>query len=43
MMMSPDYVMKLFTDPRGQMMLAAGFGSIAIGAFVMWRMTQFEI
>ena len=43
MMMSPDYVMKLFYDPRGQMMLAAGFGSIAMGAFVMWRMTQFEI
>ena len=43
MMMSPDYVMKLFYDPRGQMMLAAGFGSISVGAFVMWRMTQFEI
>ncbi len=43
MMMSPDYVMKLFTDPRGQMMLGAGLTSISIGAFVMWRMTQFEI
>ncbi len=43
MMMSPDYVMKLFTDPRGHMMLGAGFTSIALGAFVMWRMTQFEI
>jgi tight adherence protein B len=43
MMMSPDYVMKLFTDPRGHLMLAAGFCSIAVGAFVMWRMTQFEI
>jgi tight adherence protein B len=43
MMMSPEYVMKLFTDPRGQMMLAAGFVSICLGAFVMWRMTQFEI
>ncbi len=43
MMMSPDYVMKLFTDPRGHMMLAAGLGSISAGAFVMWRMTQFEI
>lgn len=43
MMMSPDYVMKLFADPRGQMMLAGGLGSIAVGAFVMWRMTQFEI
>lgn len=43
LMMSPDYVMKLFTDPRGHMMLAAGLGSISVGAFVMWRMTQFEI
>ena len=43
MMMSPDYVMKLFTDPRGQVMLACGFASICVGAFVMWRMTQFEI
>ena len=43
MLMSPSYIMKLFIDPRGQMMLAAGLGSIATGAFVMWRMTQFEI
>ena len=43
MMMSPDYVMPLFTDPRGHMMLAAGLTSIGVGAFVMWRMTQFEI
>ncbi|MDQ2674180.1 MAG: type II secretion system F family protein [Chloroflexota bacterium] len=42
-MMSPDYVMPLFTDPRGQMMLGAGLCSIGTGAFVMWRMTQFEI
>ena len=43
MMMSPDYVMKLFTDPRGQIMLGCGLASIMVGAFVMWRMTQFEI
>ncbi|MFT3972951.1 MAG: type II secretion system F family protein [Amaricoccus sp.] len=43
LMMSPDYVMKLFTDPRGHMMLAGGLASISIGGFVMWRMTQFEI
>jgi tight adherence protein B len=42
-MMSPDYVMPLFLDPRGQMMLGAALGSISLGAFVMWRMTQFEI
>ncbi len=41
--MSPEYVLPLFTDPRGQMMLGAGLASISLGAFVMWRMTQFEI
>jgi tight adherence protein B len=41
--MSPDYVMPLFTDPRGHMMLLAGGGSMMAGAFVMWRMTKFEI
>jgi tight adherence protein B len=41
--MSPDYVMPLYTDPRGHTMLMAGLGSISVGAFVMWRMTQFEI
>ena len=41
--MNPEYVMPLFTDPRGHMMLGAGLGSISLGAFVMWRMTQFEI
>jgi tight adherence protein B len=42
-MMSPDYVMPLFIDARGQFMLLCGFTSISIGAFIMWRMTQFEI
>jgi tight adherence protein B len=42
-MMSPDYVMPLFTDPRGHTMLMVGLSSITAGAFVMWRMTQFEI
>jgi tight adherence protein B len=41
--MAPEYVAPLFTDPRGHMMLGAALGSISIGAFVMWRMTQFEI
>ena len=41
--MSPEYVWPLFTDPRGQMMLMGGGTSMAIGGFVMWRMTQFEI
>lgn len=43
MLMSPEYVMTLFTDPRGHMMIAGGLCSIGVGGFVMWRMTQFEI
>jgi tight adherence protein B len=41
--MSPDYVAPLFTDSRGNFMLLAGLASISMGAFVMWRMTKFEI
>jgi len=41
--MSPEYIMPLFQDPRGRMMLMAGAGSMLAGAFVMWRMTKFEI
>lgn len=40
---SPDYVMPLYIDPRGQIMLGCAFGSISVGAYIMWRMTQFEI
>lgn len=42
-MMSPDYVAPLFVDPRGQIMLAAGFMWMSMGGFIMWRMTHFEI
>jgi tight adherence protein B len=41
--MSPDYIAPLFTDTRGNYMLLGGLTSISIGAFVMWRMTKFEI
>ena len=41
--MSPDYVAPLFIDTRGNIMLGAGLGSMLLGAFVMWRMTKFEI
>ena len=37
------YIMPLFLDPRGQMMVAAGFVSFLIGGFVMFRMVRFEI
>lgn len=38
-----DYVMTLFTDPRGVIMVAVGLGSIAFGAAVMAKMVRFEI
>lgn len=43
MLMSPDYVMQLFSDPRGHIMLAGGLGSMTIGVFVMARMVRFKI
>ena len=42
-MMSPDYVMKLFSDPRGWMMIAVGMTSFLIGITVMIKMVRFEI
>ncbi len=42
-MMSPDYIMKLFNDPRGWMMVAVGLTSFAIGIGVMIKMVKFEI
>ena len=38
-----DYVMTLFNDPRGIIMVAVGLGSIAFGALVMAKMVRFEI
>ena len=43
MLMSPDYVMQLFTDPRGHIMIGVGLGSMMIGVFVMARMVKFKI
>lgn len=40
---SGDYVMLLFTDPRGQVMLGIGAGFIITGAAVMAKMVKFEI
>ncbi len=42
-MMSPDYIMKLLTDPRGWMMLAVGGASFVTGIGVMIKMVKFEI
>jgi len=38
-----SYVMELFEDPRGHVLLAMGLGSMAIGIGVMAKMVKFEI
>lgn len=42
-MSSPDYIMKLFTDVIGHMLIAAGIALMAIGSFIMKKMISFEI
>ena len=39
----PDYVMKLFVDPRGWLLLGAGLSSLAMGIGIMSKMVRFEI
>jgi tight adherence protein B len=41
-MMTPSYMMVMYTDPRGQMMLAGGALWMAIGGFIMKRMIGFK-
>lgn len=38
-----DYVMELFRDPRGLVMVAVGLGSMLLGVLVMAKMVRFEI
>jgi len=38
-----DYVMELFRDPRGMVMVAVGLTSMLIGVLVMAKMVRFEI
>jgi tight adherence protein B len=40
---NPDYMTKLFIDPRGWVMIAMGFASLAVGVGVMAKMVRFEI
>ncbi len=40
---NPEYVMTLFTDKRGHLMLAFGFASLFTGIGVMAKMVRFEI
>jgi tight adherence protein B len=42
-MTSPDYMMILFTDPRGHLIMGVSAVWMSIGIFVMRNMTNFEI
>jgi Flp pilus assembly protein TadB len=41
-MTTPSYMMKMFTDPRGQMMLLFAVMMMSLGVFVMKRMISFK-
>lgn len=40
---NPEYIGRLFTDPRGHILLAMGVASLGMGAFTMAKMIRFEI
>ena len=42
-LLNPNYIVPLFSDERGQMMIYGGLSSIAIGIIVMARMIRFKI
>ncbi len=42
-LINPDYVSKLFTDPRGNVLLGLGMTSYVIGSTIMYKMVKFEI
>lgn len=42
-LVNTDYIMKLFTDSRGHVMLGAGGLSFVIGISIMYKMVKFEI
>lgn len=41
--MNPEYVMPLFTDSRGHMLLLTGLGLLTFGGLVMRKMVKFEV
>lgn len=41
--MNRDYVMTLFTDPRGHLLLMLGLGLLTVGGLVMRKMVKFEV
>lgn len=42
-LINPDYITKLFVDPRGWFMLAGGLTSLGLGLGIMAKMVRFEI
>ncbi len=42
-LMSPEFLMPLFTDPQGKMMLAGALIWMSLGVLMMRQMTKFEI
>lgn len=42
-LVNSNYIMDLFIDPRGHLLIGLGLLSFAIGAVVMYRMVKFEI
>ena len=40
---SPDYIGRLFTDPRGLLLCGLGLGLMAVGALVMAKIINFDI
>lgn len=40
---SPDYLLPLFNDPTGQMILAGSVGLVATAAFIVYHMIQIDI
>lgn len=43
LLINPDYIMKLFIDPRGHTLALFGLGSLLTGIGVIARMVRFEI
>lgn len=42
-LLNPGYMALLIDDARGHVMLGIGFGFIAVGVGVMWKMVRFEV
>jgi tight adherence protein B len=43
MLLNPEYMTKMFTEPFGHVLLGVAFTMLTVGILVMWRMINFEI